>query len=329
MNSALILGSNSFAGSCLINYLLNKNFKIIGISRSKEKNEYELIYKKNLNIKNFQYYQIEINKNLKNLINLIKAKKPNFIIDFLGQGMVAESWNNPDQWFNTNVLSKIKLLTQLSKYDFIKKYIRISTPEVYGHSDNFLKENTNYNPSSPYAITHVSIDLYLKILFQNSKFPSIIMRFSNFYGESQQLYRIIPKTIMSILTKKKLPLHGNGSSLRSFIYIDDFCSAIYAGIKKGRIGEVYNVSSNQIFSVAEIIKIICSKMNYNFKNLIKHYKDRPGKDYKYFMSSKKIKKELGWKNNISFLNGIDKTIKWYKKNYNNFKNIKYEYIHKK
>lgn len=329
MNSILILGSNSFAGSCLINFLLNKKYKISGISRSKEKSRIELLYKKNKNLKNFSFYKIDINKNPKKLYNLIKLKKPDFIIDFLGQGMVAESWNNPDQWFNTNVLSKIKLLTQLNKFNFIKKYIRISTPEVYGSSDNFLKENSNYNPSTPYAITHTSIDLYLKILFEKSKFPSIIMRFSNFYGESQQLYRIIPKTIMSVLTKKKLPLHGNGKSLRSFIYINDFCSAIYAGIKRGHIGEIYNISSNEIFSISEIIKIICSKMNYNFKNLIEYSKDRPSKDYKYFMSSNKIKKELGWKNNTSFSIGIDKTIEWYKKNYNNFKNIKYEYIHKK
>ena len=114
MSLILILGSNSFAGSSLVNYLLNKNLKVIGISRSNEKNENELIYKKNKNLKNYQFYKININKDLQKLKNLINKKKPNIIIDFLGQGMVAESWYKPEQWFTTNVLSKVKLFNFLS-----------------------------------------------------------------------------------------------------------------------------------------------------------------------------------------------------------------------
>ena len=114
MKHIIVLGSNSFAGSSFINYALNKNYKIIGISRSKEKSKLELKYKDNLLKKNFKFYRLDINKDINRIIKIIKKiKNPVFIIDFAGQGMVAESWNNPDQWFRTNVISKINLIEGL------------------------------------------------------------------------------------------------------------------------------------------------------------------------------------------------------------------------
>lgn len=328
MKKILILGSNSFAGSCLINYLLNKNFKITGISRSKEKNKNELLYKKNKKLRNFKFIKFDLNKNYYSIVALIKREKFDYIVDFLGQGMVAESWENPEHWFQTNVQSKVKLINYLKNQKFLKRYIRISTPEVYGSSKNLLKEESIFNPSTPYAITHMTIDFYLSIMFKRLNFPVIIMRFANFYGEYQPLYRIIPKTIIAILSKKKLPLHGKGLSLRSFIYIEDFCSAILAGLKRGKIGETYNISSKEIFSIREVIQLICLKMKYNFKKVVKYQKDRPSKDFKYFMNSKKANKKLNWKSKISFDEGITQTINWYKNNFNNLKKNKDYYVHK-
>ena len=323
-----VLGSNSFAGTQLIQKLLYSDVAVQGFSRSSSKPNI-FINPAVKNHQNYKFIQTDINNNLNDMFIHLEAFKPDVIFDFMGQGMVAESWYKPEQWFTTNVLSKVKLFNFLSNYKFLKKYIRISTPEVYGSSQNLLKEDSTYNPSTPYAVTHMTIDAYLKIIFEKSKFPVIIMRFSNFYGESQPFYRIIPKTIISIINKKKLPLHGKGLSLRSFIYIDDFCAAIFKGIKKGKIGETYNVSSNEVFSIAEIVKIICLKMNYNYNYLIKYQKDRPSKDFRYFMNNDKAKKKLGWNNKISFSEGLDRTIKWYYKNLKDFKNIKYDYIHKK
>ena len=329
MKTILILGSNSFAGSCFVDFILKKNFFVIGISRSKEKKINECIYSKNKNIKNFKFIKADINRNLNIIKNIIVSKKITFIVDFLGQGMVAESWVNPEQWFKTNVISKIKLINFLVKKKIIKKYIRISTPEVYGSSTKKLNENSIQNPSTPYAITHMTIDKYLKLMNAQYSFPINILRFSNFYGKTQPLYRIIPKTIITILKKQSLPLHGNGSSLRSFIHINDFCNAIYLGLIKGKNGETYNFSSKEIISIKKLIQKISKKMQYNYYKLVKVKKDRPGKDYKYFMSSAKAHSKLKWKNSISLDEGINDTIQWYKDNFKYLKNKSLNYIHKK
>jgi dTDP-glucose 4,6-dehydratase len=325
MIKILVLGSNSFAGSCLVDYLLKKNFKVFGISRSKENN---IKYKKNNKIKNFIFLKADINKDLTKIEKIIDKNKFKLIIDFMGQGMVAESWDNADQWFKTNVYNKIKLIDILSKKKFLKRYIRISTPEVYGSSKYKIKENSNFNPSTPYALTHSTIDQYLKLSFKKNRFPYVVLRFSNFYGETQPMYRIIPKTIISIIKGKKLPLHGGGNSLRSFIYIDDFCSAIYKSISKSKIGEIYNVSSNEIITIKNLIKKICLKMNKKFSEVIYIEKDRPGKDQKYFMDNTKVKKYLNWKNKINLDKGLDKVISWQILNKKKLIYLKTYYTHK-
>ena len=327
MSKVLVLGSNSFAGSCFVDYLLNKNIIVYGISRSNERKNAK--YKNNKNIKNFKFIKADINKDLNKFKNIINKNKFKFIIDFLGQGMVAESWDNPQHWIKTNIVSKMKLINFLLNKKFLKKYLRISTPEVYGSSNVKMKENKSYNPSTPYAITHMTIDRYLQIYQEQFNFPSIILRFANFYGETQPLYRIIPKTIFSVKKKKKLPLHGDGKSLRSFIYIDDFCSAIYLAMKKSKIGKIYNVSSKEIISIKNLIKSICTIMKYNYNNLVDIKRDRKGKDYKYFMDSSLIIKDLKWKNNISLNKGLIQTINWYLNNSNFLNKEKTFYIHKK
>ncbi len=324
-----VLGSNSFAGSCFVDYCLNKKIKVLGFSRSKEKFKYELKYRFNKNLKNFSFIKADINKDAYKIIKKIKINKVSHIVDFSGQGMVNESWKNPDQWFMTNVYSKIILIEKLKKLKFLK-YIKISTPEVYGSNGKKLFENNIHNPSTPYALSHSTIDKFLLLQYKNYGFPCVILRFSNFYGEHQPLYRIIPKTIQSIMLKKKLPLHGSGNSFRSFIYIDDFCSAIYKSMYKSKfLGQIFNVSSNEIISVKNLIKLICKKMDYDFNKLIKETNDRIGKDKKYFMNNRKALKILGWNNKINLNTGVDNTIIWFKKNIKEVKKMNTKYIHKK
>jgi len=325
----IVLGSNSFAGSCFVNYSLNKGKKIIGISRSIEKTKYEIQYKNNKKIKNFKFIKADINKNLSIIKNILEKNKKNIVVDFAGQGMVAQSWDNPEQWFKTNVLSKINLLEHLRKEKLIKKYIKISTPEVYGSHSDKIKETFIFNPSTPYALTHSTIDQFLIMQSKINSFPVSILRFSNFYGEFQPGYRIIPKTILSILKKKKLPLHGNGKSFRSFIYIDDFCSAIFKTINVSRTtGQVINISSKEEVSIISLIKIICDKMNYDIRKLLEIKIDRAAKDKKYLMSASKAKNLLNWTNKVSLDQGINKTINWFTKIHNSNIKINLEYKHK-
>ena len=204
MKKILILGSNSFSGNSLVNFLLKKNFHIIGCSKShpSEKRFNCLHSLKSKKIKKFSFIKIDINKNFKELEKIIAKKKPSIIIDFLGQGMVPESWKYPYLTFNTNVLSKIRLYEFLKKKKFLKKYIKISTPEVFGSANITNSDYDNYNPSTPYALSHSSIEIYLSLLYKQYSFPVIISRFANFYCPYQKLYRLIPLAIHKAEKKK-------------------------------------------------------------------------------------------------------------------------------
>ena len=161
----------------MLDFLLKKKLKIIGINRNIYKKKYFFPFKNNDKIKNLLLYKININnkKDLKKLFKIIKSNKIEYIVDFLGQGMVEQSWDNPEHWIETNILNKLEIINFIVKNKIkIKKYVRISTPEVYGNTSKILKENSNYDPSSPYAISHSTIDMFLKAYFKQYNFPYIV-----------------------------------------------------------------------------------------------------------------------------------------------------------
>ena len=325
----LILGSNSFSGSNFIKLVLEKGYKVIGISRSSENNSVYLPYKKSKNKRNFKFYKIDLNKNYKKIVGLIKKNKPTYIVNFAAQGMVNESWHTPEDWYNTNLISQVKFLKRIKDLNFIKKYLHITTPEVYGSFANWKSESDIFFPSTPYAISRASFDMHLLAYFKVYKFPVVFTRTANVYGPGQQLYRIVPKTIINLFLKKKLNLHGGGLSRRSFIYIDDASNANYKVLMRGKIGETYHISTNKIISIKDLVKKIYKKKDLNFKKYIYISNDRVGKDHTYKLSSKKLRKKLEWKDKISLDKGIDLTLDWIFKNFNYLKKKPLEYKHKK
>lgn len=322
-----IIGSNSFMGSSLMSYLINnkkkKNFDLYACSRSPENYSFQVKNTK----KKIKFYKIDLNKNIGDLINLLKKIKPQIIFNFAAQSVVEHSWKEPIHWFNTNLISNIKLLEYLKNVDYLDKYFHSSTPEVYGSTKAKINEEFNYNPSTPYATSKASIDMYLKNCFDNYKFPVIFTRVSNIYGPGQRLYKIIPKTIISLKKNMKLPLHGGGLSKRSFIYSDDVSRAFSLLIKKGKTGQIYHVTDQNIYKIRDIVKLICTMLEKDFKKNILITKDRPGKDFSYDMNSHKLKK-LGWKPKINIDQGIFSTINWVSENFKIFKKIKLVYQHK-
>ncbi len=324
---AIIIGSNSFYGAHFTKLLLKKKFKIIGISRSKIKKDHYLPFDKNNN--NFKFKKLDLNKDIKKIINLVKKFKPKYIINFSSQSMVNESWENPQDWFLTNSYSVPSFYGYLNKLNFKFRLVHISTPEIYGNTNGIISEDEKFNPTTPYAISRVNADFFLKNLNKQFNFDFVGTRAANIYGEFQDLYRIIPKTIFSIINKKKIFLHGGGKSVRSFIHIEDVCIATYkVMIKKNNKGEFYHISSENYISIKKLIKLICKIYNYNFKDLVIHTKDRIGKDKFYKLNSNKIKK-IGWKSKISLSEGIKLTGDWLIKNNNKFNKKELHYTHKK
>ena len=243
--------------------------------------------------------------------------------------MVNQSWQNPEHWYYTNIYSKAKLHNYLCKSGYIEKFLKISTAEVYGNSSKKIIERASYNPSTPYALSHAAMDINLKLLHDNFKFPVIFARPLNFYGPGQQMFRIIPKTIYSIFKKKKLLLEGDGSSTRSFVYSDDFSDAMYKCLIKGTKGEIYHIASEEYISIKSLINNICIKLSTNFNDIVVSAPARINQDQNYFLSTKKIKKELKWSPKVSLNEGLDNTINWLYKNIKKVKNTDLIYRHKK
>ena len=325
----LILGSNSFSGSNFVNYLLSKKYKVIGISRSKQKKKLFFPQTKKKS-KFFLFKKLNLNRDQKKIIDLVNRYKPKYIINFAAQGMVNESWKNPLDWYQTNLISIIKLLQDLKNKKFLKKFIQFSTPEVDGNtSKKWISENYNFKPSTPYASSRAACDRHLLNLNDQIKFPVIFTRTANVYGPSQDLYRIIPKTFSHLIFNKKIYLDGNGNSFRSFIHIDDVCEALNLILKKGKIGETYHISTNKIISIKKLVYEILGVTKMKRKKLIILIKkDRLNKDKFYMLGSNKLRR-LGWKDKINLKDGLLDTYSWINKNKKKIKSLSTNYVHKK
>lgn len=242
--------------------------------------------------------------------------------------MVAESWANPDHWYETNVVANVKLHEGLRRLDFLKKYVHVSTPEVYGSCTGTVREDAAFNPSTPYAASRAAADMHLMTFFRNYSFPVVFTRAANVFGPGQQLYRIIPRTILYIELGKKLQLHGGGHSVRSFIDGRDVAAATLAVAARGKIGSAFHLSTGEYLSIRALVEKICQRMGVQFDDLVEIVDDRPGKDAAYLLDSGKARSELGWSDQISLDRGIDDTISWVRANLQALKSAPHDYIHK-
>lgn len=324
----LIIGSNSFSGSNIIKHLLDKGIEVIGVSRSIEPNKVFLPYKANKNLKNFSFNKVNINNQTDKLIQLVKKNRPSIIINYSAQGMVAESWDKPIDWYQTNLLSQIKFHDEIRKFNFIKKYIHFTTPEVYGSTNKWIKEKNIFAPSTPYAVSRAACDLHLLSFKDAYNFPVIFTRAANVYGPHQQLYRIIPRAIIAAKTGEKLNLHGGGKSVRSFIHIDDVSKALLKIIKSGDLGNTYHISGNQLFSIKKIVTLVANAYDKKLKDLVVLADERTGKDAAYKLDSNKLRQELNWSDKINIEKGISDTILWVEDNFKVLDQQSLSYKHK-
>lgn len=310
MKKILVLGASSFAGSSFFEYL-NDNFqyKILGTYNSK-KNLHKLFKNKNI-IKKLK--KLDLNSNTHKLFKIVEKFKPEYIFDFASVCLVNESWDNPNYYFNVNVNSKLEFISSLHKIHFLKKFIYISTPEVFGSNDNFINEkNKNFNPSTPYALSKLTCEKNLLIYNNFIKKKTIITRFSNFYGLRQMKHRLIPKLIDCIKFNKKFPLHGNGLTKRNFIFEDDFNNGLVKVMNRGVNGQTYHFSSKEYFTIKQVVSLICELYKVNFEDVVYFTKDRIGKDKSYFLNCNYTKKKLKWSPKHNLRDGLIKIIKYNK-----------------
>ena len=324
-----VIGSNSFSGASFVNLALNSGYSVTGISRSPEQNELFLPYANHPHrVDRFSFHQLDINHDIDSIIELMALEQPEYIVNFAAQAMVAESWRYPEHWFMTNAVSTTMLFNRLKDLDFIKKYVHVTTPEVYGNCSGYVKEGQSFNPTTPYAASRAAGDMSLKAFVDNYGFPAVSTRAANVYGVGQQLYRIIPRTILYIRQGKKLQLHGGGHSERSFIHINDVADATLKVALGGEVGEVYHIATQSTISIRDLVQLICNKMEAKFEEVVDVVDDRPGKDAAYLLDSSKIRERLGWQDAVTLEQGIEEAGAWIDANLSQLEQQVDRYVHK-
>jgi len=326
----LVIGSNAYSGAAFVARALAQGHEVVGVSRSDELNHVFLPYRwqdaKALH--RFSFLRMDLNEKAEDIARLARDRNLAHVINFAAQSMVAESWLTPVHWYQTNVVANVRLHEELRKWGGLKKYLHVTTPEVYGSCSGTVKEDAAFNPSTPYAASRAACDLHLMTFVKRYGFPVVFTRAANVYGPGQQLYRIIPRAVLFSRMGKKLPLHGGGHSTRAFIHGDDVASASLALLEKGTPGEVYHLSTDRFISIRDLVATIAQKTGSSFEKLAEVVEDRPGKDAAYLLDSAKIKRELGWGPRIGLEEGLESVIQWVDKNLAVLKTLPDHYIHK-
>lgn len=324
----VVIGSNSFSGASFADHLLTQQASVIGLSRSPEPHRAFLPYRWSGNDGRFSFHQLDLNKDLAAIVDLLQRERPAYVVNFAAQSMVAESWQNPDHWFMTNVVSTVRLHEELRRLDFLRKYVHVTTPEVYGSTEGFVREDTAFNPSTPYAVSRAAADMSLRSYHAAYGFPVVFTRAANVYGPGQQLYRIIPRTILFIRLGRKIQLHGGGASERSFIHMRDVSDATLRVARNGRPGETYHISTDRIISIRALVEMICERLGARFEDCVEVTGERLGKDAAYRLDSGKIRRELGWSDSIGLEQGIEESVAWVDRFIDDLRALPMQYAHK-
>lgn len=310
LKNILVTGGAGFIGSNFLHFMVNKypDYRFINLDL--------LTYAGNLeNLttierrSNYKFVKGDITD--QNLVDKLVKEKVDCIVNFAAETHVDRSIQDPQKFLQTNVLGTQVLLEAAKKYQ-IKKYIQISTDEVYGslNSTGCFTEETPLAPNNPYSASKAGADHLVRAYYQTFGLPINITRCSNNYGPYQFPEKLIPLFVTNALENKKLPLYGDGQHIRDWIYVEDHCRAIDLVIHQGKNGQIYNIAGDNQLTNYQVTKTILEVLKKP-TSLIQYTKDRLGHDRRYALDSEKLQQELGWRLEESFASGIKKTILWY------------------
>ena len=308
----LITGGAGFIGSNFIRYVLKKYpaYEVINFDK--------LTYAGNLeNLKDLEddprYTFIQGDIADENAVDAVVAQGVDVIINYAAETHVDRSITGPKDFIMTDVLGTYTLLEAVRKHG-VKKYIQIGTDEVYGSTpEGSFVETDPFLPNSPYSAAKAGADHLCRAYNVTYGLPVIVTHSCNVYGPYQYPEKVIPLFTTNLMNGKKVPLYGDGSNIREWIYTEDHCSAVDAVLHKGKDGEVYNIGSGEEISNKELTMLILKEMGKD-GDMIEYVEDRLGHDWRYSINSNKLQSELDWKPEHKFEKALGETLKWYKEN---------------
>ena len=313
----LVTGAAGFIGGNFCHFMTKKypNDMIYGLDSLTYAGNIKTI-ESLMDLDNFEFIRADITDR-SNIYSLFELKSFDLVINFAAESHVDRSIKYPEIFLKTNILGTQVLMDACIKYGNIR-FHQISTDEVYGdlpldRPDLLFTENTPIHTSSPYSSSKASADLLVNAYYRTYNLPVTISRCSNNYGPFQFPEKLIPLMINKITNKTALPVYGNGQNVRDWLHVYDHCTAIDLIVRKGKIGQVYNIGGNNEKSNIEIVNILINLLDGDH-SLITYVKDRKGHDLRYAIDSTRIKTELGWKPKYNFDSGIKETVEWYKSN---------------
>ncbi|NQU38487.1 MAG: GDP-mannose 4,6-dehydratase [Lentisphaerae bacterium] len=327
MGRYAVIGSNSFSGSNFIAHLLKDGHDVVGISRSAEIHPVFLPYA-GVDEGSFRFCQMDLNRDLEAMISELNRFRPDYVVNYAAQSMVGQSWDHPEHWFQTNAVATVMFHDRLRSCDWLKRYVHISTPEVYGSCSGLVHEHHPFNPSTPYAVSRAAADMSLASFVDAYAFPVVSTRAANVFGAHQQLYRIIPRAALCFLTNQKLQLQGGGTSVRSFIHIDDVSRGTQLAAEKGAVGAVFHLATDRNISIRALVELVADQLSVSFEDHVDVVGDRLGKDSAYLLDCTAAKERLGWASEVSLEQGVDRVIGWVRDNLDELLRQPQQYVHK-
>ncbi len=307
----LVTGGAGFIGSAFVRLASQRRIALVVF----DKLTYAGDLKRIEGAKNIEFYNLDIADRVAVEDAFMKCRF-DVVVHFAAETHVDRSIIDPHIFVQTNVIGTTNLLELALKYG-IKKFIHISTDEVYGElsSSESLKFNESYPllPNSPYSASKASADMFARAFFKTFGLPVIIVRPSNNYGQWQYPEKLIPLFVAKLLLGEKLPVYGKGENIRTWLFVEDCVEAIFSVMEKGRTGEIYNIGSDEELKNIDVVKSIIKIMGKQ-DDMIEFIADRPGHDFRYAIDTKKIYSEVGWRHSITFESGLENTIAWYVEN---------------
>ena len=315
--TVIVTGGAGFIGSNYIFYLLDRypEDRVICLDK--------LTYAGNLstlarvmNRPNFRFVKADI-CDREAVYRLFEEEKPDTVVNFAAESHVDRSIEDPGVFLQTNILGTAVLMDACRKYG-IARFHQVGTDEVYGdlpldRPDLFFTEETPIHTSSPYSSSKAAADLLAMAYYRTYGLPVSISRCSNNYGPYQFPEKLIPLMIANALNDKPRPVYGEGKNVRDWLYVEDHCKAIDLIVRKGRVGEIYNIGGHNEMANIDIVRLICRELGKP-ESLITYVSDRKGHDMRYAIDPAKIHRDLGWLPETKFADGIRKTIRWYLEN---------------